>query len=121
MINFQEPGRPITGKRRGWVPIAAELHPILTRVVAEAVSDYYLDKPKLPDSVFAAAVKKSGVKGVTAHVLRHTFATWAAQDGVPLYTIAGILHDTIATVEKHYAHHCPENARVALNRRMLAA
>jgi len=121
MINFQEPGRPITGKRRGWVPIAAELHPILTRVVAEAVNGYYLDKPKLPDCVFCAAVKRSGVKGVSAHVLRHTWATWAAQDGVPLYDIAGVLHDTLATVEKYYAHHAPEHLRGAVNRRMLAA
>ena len=121
MINFQEPGRTVTKKRRGWVPIAAELYPILQRVMSEATSVYYMDRPTPINDPFKAAAKRSGVAGVTPHVLRHTWATWAAQDGVPLYTIAGVLHDTIATVEAHYAHHAPGHLRGAVNRRMLAA
>lgn len=121
MINFRAPGEPMTKKRRGWVPIAAELYPILLRARRERVSDFYLDRKTEPAGAFRNAVRRSGVKGVTPHVLRHTWATWAAQDGQSLYVIAGVLHDSVKTVEQHYAHHCPDHLRGAVNRRILAA
>ena len=55
--------------------------------------------------------------GLTRHALRHTGATLAAQDGVPLFTIAGMLGDSLETTEKHYAHHHPDYLRAAVNRR----
>lgn len=121
MINFQDPGRKRTKKRRGWVPIGAELHPILVRAKREATGPHFLDRPLEPRHPFRAAAKRAKVDKVSPHVLRHTWATWAAQDGVSLFEIAGVLHDTLATVEKNYAHHCPEHLRGAVNRRMLAA
>lgn len=121
MVNFQEPGRKRTKKRRGWVPIGEELYPILVRAKAERVSEWFLDQPRQPYHPFRAAAKRAGVEKVSPHVLRHTFAVWAAQDGVSLYAIAGVLHDTLATVERNYLHHCPEHLRGAVNRRMLAA
>ena len=53
---------------------------------------------------------------LTRHDLRRTWATLAAQDGVPMFQIAGMLGDTLETVEKHYAHHSPEYLRAAVNR-----
>jgi integrase len=117
LVDFAEPGRKVTKKRRGWVPIAAELLPILQRAYDERQGEFYLDAPRPPYHAFRRAVKRAGVKA-SPHVLRHTWATWAAQDGVPLYEIAGVLHDTITTVEKHYAHHCPDHLRGAVNRPM---
>jgi integrase len=52
---------------------------------------------------------------VTPHTFRHTWATWAAQRGVPLFEIAGMLGDTMKTVEKNYAHHHPDHLRGAVN------
>lgn len=121
LIDFAEPGRRRTRKRRGVVPIADELRPILERAWMERTSDLYLDITTPPLKAFKAAVKQAGLSGVTPHVLRHTWATWAAQDGVSLFDIAGVLHDSLATVEKTYAHHCPEHLRNAVNRRLLAA
>jgi hypothetical protein len=47
---------------------------------------------------------------VTPNVLRHTAATWWAQDGVALFEIAGNLgHTSLRMVERHYAHHHPDD------------
>jgi len=121
LINFQQPGRRLTKKRRGWVPIAAELMPILRRAYAERTTEFFLDKPTQPFHSFRAAVKRAGLADVSPHVCRHSWATWAAQDGVPLFEIAGVLHDSMATVERHYAHHTPQHLRGAVNRPMLVA
>jgi integrase len=48
---------------------------------------------------------------VVPHVLRHTFATWAVQSGVPLGKVAGALGTREAIVEAVYGHHSPERLR----------
>lgn len=120
MIDFQEPGRKRTHKRRGWVPIAAELHLLLVEARAQRVNDWFLDKPVDPQPLFVKAAEAAGLPDISPHVLRHSWAVWAAQDGVDLWKIAGVLHDTMATVEKTYLHHCPQHLRSAVNRRLVA-
>jgi len=149
MIDYRKPGERQTKKRRGLVPIANELKPILQRALRERMKDgdtlsaYVLDHPgeigKSFDtlmrqsarraSAIAAELEAAGEheKAVryaamaprflksTPHTLRHSWATLAAQRGVPLYDIAGVLHDTMTTVEKRYAHHCPNHLRSAVN------
>ena len=53
------------------------------------------------------ATIRAGLPGVTAHVLRHTAATWMAQRGVSLERIGAYLGNSAATVERVYAHHHP--------------
>lgn len=125
LIDFRTPGERVTKKRRGVVPIAAELRPILERSYKERTSDWLLDRPGEPYHEWRRAARRAGLYAdgkytVSPHVLRHTFATWAAQDGVSLYDIAGVLHDTLATVTKHYAHHSPNHLRSAVDRRILS-
>jgi len=57
---------------------------------------------------------------VTPHTLRHTWATLAARAGVPLFQVAGVLGDTLPTVMRVYAHHCPDHLRGAVNFRAQA-
>jgi len=76
--------------------------------------------PGLPDSpVFTVGRSAFGEamhalqapigKAVTPHVLRHTFASWAVQAGVPLVVVARVLgHATTATTEV-YAHLTPSH------------
>lgn len=45
--------------------------------------------------------------GFTNHTLRHTFASWLAQEDVQLLKIAALLGDTIETVARFYAHLLP--------------
>lgn len=53
--------------------------------------------------------------GYNPHDLRRTWATRAAQRGVDLWSIAGILGDSLAVVTKHYARHQPEHLRHAVS------
>ena len=64
---------------------------------------------------FAKAVQAAGLPGkVTPKTLRHTWATWAAQRGVSVWLIAGMLGDSVETVERNYMHHSPDHLRGAL-------
>lgn len=51
---------------------------------------------------------------VVFHTLRHTFASWLVQRGIPLYTVATLMgHSTIAMTER-YAHLAPDGLREAV-------
>lgn len=115
LIRLNPAGRRQTKKRRPPVPIADELRPVLERMLQEATSDYLLDHPGSVRVAFEKAVKRAGLEDVTPHTLRHTWATWAAQSGVDMWKIAGVLGDTLATVERTYAHHHPAFLRGAVN------
>ena len=121
MIHYHRAGDRRTKKRRPSVPISDSLLPILQRAYAERVNGYVLDTPQKLNAGLTAAAKRAGVAGVTPHVLRHTAATWMARRGVPLFTIAGVLGNTLAMVEKVYAKHCPEALADAVNRISLGA
>jgi integrase len=80
---------------------------VLERAYSERASVYVLDHPGDIRASFETLVKASGLKDVTPHVLRHTWATRAAQAGVPMREIADWLGDTIQTVERHYYKRSP--------------
>jgi integrase len=133
-IVHQNPrGRKQTKKRRSSVPMSNRLRSVLTRAFAEKTSEWVLDHKGSVRKAFEAAVDRAGLNPpkpgpnatpaqrrewrrnkVTRHTLRHTWATWAAQRGTPLWKIAGVLGDTYDTVEKNYLHHCPEHLRDAV-------
>lgn len=54
--------------------------------------------------------------GITPHTLRHTLASWMAQDDIQLMKIAAILGDTEETVRQHYAHLLPSDLDRSINR-----
>jgi integrase len=59
---------------------------------------------------FAAAVKTAGLsKQVTPHVLRHTAATWAMQNGADLWEAAGYLGMSVEMLQGVYGHHHPDH------------
>jgi len=48
------------------------------------------------------------------HTLRHTFASWLAIQGIPIYTIAKLMgHKSIAMSER-YSHLSPDSQRTAV-------
>lgn len=123
MIYLNPTGRRQTRKRRPPIPIADWFRPILEQILEEAKGKRLLNgesRNKLGrrrdiEGAFAKICEKAGLEGVTPHVLRHTWGTWAAQAGVPLADIGGVMGDDIETVYRNYLHHCPEHLRKAVN------
>lgn len=130
VIHLALPDRKQTTKRRASVPISRALRPVLERAYQERTGPIVLDHGAevwaAVQSVAARAgfgepqgVRKTGTKpkatGISPHVMRHTAATNMARRGVPLWKVAKILGDTLATVEKTYAKHCPDDLREAVD------
>jgi len=113
-IKLARNGEHRTKKRRPTVPISPALMPMLERAYKERTSDYVLDYPSSTFDGFKELVKEIGLSDVTPHTLRHTRAVHLAQDGVSLYDIAGLLGNSIATVEQNYLHHCPDHLAAVL-------
>jgi integrase len=53
---------------------------------------------------------------VVFHSLRHTFASWLAQAGEPLFTIAQLLGHSSLAMTARYSHLAPDNLRQAAQR-----
>lgn len=104
-IDYREPGRKRTKKRRVPVPIDPALRPILERAYAERGNDPYV----VPGGVStrktrARAARVAGVPDATAHTFRHTWGTRKALEGVAPAIIAAMMGDSIATVLRNYVH-----------------
>lgn len=50
---------------------------------------------------------------IVFHSLRHTFASWLVQKGVPLYTIATLMGHSTLEMTQRYAHLAPDNMKAA--------
>jgi integrase len=114
-IDFNVPGRKRTKKRRAVVPISQALMPVLRRMFEQRVNEYVLDTDSEVGRLVERIAQRAGIADVTPHVLRHTAATHMARRGVPLWIVAKVLGDTIATVERIYAKHAPEDLRGAVD------
>lgn len=114
MIRFDLIG-PKTKKRRVAVAMSDELFEELKGFRGADPEDYVLGHPGAIRKAFGTVCRKAGLVDVTPHTLRHTWATWRCQQGWPLWDVAGVLGDSLATVESVYAHHCPEHSRAIVN------
>ena len=115
-INLNPAGRVQTKKFRPVVPISKALLPILIRAKNEGINEFVLHNSSGLYLSFVRAVKRAGLgNDVVPHILRHTYATWAAQRGVPMDHIAGVLGDSVATVDKVYRKHVPDFLRDAVD------
>lgn len=52
-------------------------------------------------------------KKVVFHTLRHTFASWLVQKGVPLYTVAQLMGHSAIEMTMRYSHLAPDSLRSA--------
>ena len=118
-IDFNEPGRARTNKRRAIIPIPRRLRTFLVLARDRSNGDRVFGVANIAKS-FGTAARRAGLPAVTMHVLRHTTGTWLAQAGVPLWQVAGWLGHTMSRTTELYAHHHPDHfaaARQALDTR----
>ncbi len=77
------------------------------RVASDALVFASRRRPDLPytfESVWATALKRAGIKDFRFHDLRHTCASYLAQDGASLLEIADVLGHRQLSVTKRYSH-----------------
>ena len=73
---------------------------------------------------FDRVVKKLGFNNgvinkndrIVAYSLRHTFASWLVQKGVPLYTVAKLMGHSTTTITERYAHLAPSDMSQAIEK-----
>lgn len=118
LIDYRKPGRPETKKRRTVAPMTPMLRRMLLHAKKHSRSDHVISWAGEPvgriAKAFIAHAKAAGLKGVTPHVLRHTFASWAVRKGVPIYTVGKALGQTVASTTSRYAKLAPEDVRAAM-------
>lgn len=70
------------------------------------------EKPVLSnDHWFKPALKAAGISDFKWHDLRHTFASWLVQEGVPLDRVSKLLGHKSLTMTMRYAHLAPSQLR----------
>lgn len=114
IIHFLPDGEQQTRKRRASVPMSRRLRAALWDAYGKRTNQWVLGSPAKINQPLARVVARSGVNGVTPHVLRHTAATHMARRGTPLWIIAQVLGNTLEEVERTYAKYQPEFARSAV-------
>jgi site-specific recombinase XerD len=67
-------------------------------------------------SSLANAARKAGLKGVSAHVLRHTFASHAIMNGMDINTLKELMGHGSITVTQIYTHLSPKHKAAAINK-----
>ena len=51
---------------------------------------------------------RTGLQGVSPHVMRHTFVTHALQNGHPPALVAQVVGDSVTTIMQTYSHEIPQ-------------
>jgi integrase len=117
MIDFQEPDRRITSKRRSVVPMNANLLPVLETAHLARQSDYvveYFGKP-VPTGLrwsFRRLCERAGLNWVpTPHHIKHSVASWFAMERVPIDQAADWLATDPRTLRRVYRKFDPTYLR----------
>lgn len=117
----------IKDRETRFVPLTRQFRDFLREYLAGKERDSFALKPNVqhgkgtyrydfhrPYNDFMTAKQ---VRWVTAHVMRHTFASLLVQAGVSIFKVARWMGDGVEVVEKHYAHLAPQDQDIE---RMLA-
>lgn len=120
-INFIDPNRAQTNKRRGQVPIieGSDLYYMLSEARAAAQTDYVVEhngKPvKSVRHAIEVAGQRVGIDYLTPHILKHSACVWMAEDGVPLADIADLTVTDIKTIMDNYMIFTPARGQRAVS------
>jgi len=106
-------------KRRPIIPIFDEIRPTVERLMKKhADSEYLFGDPNDMYRPFVNHLTASGLaEKAFPHVMRHSRATHLLQAGVDIYTVARLLGDSVATVERVYGHHSTDYMAATIRQR----
>jgi integrase len=118
IIHLGTSGQSPKAKRRPVVPINQTLMAALQEAKRGALTDFVVEWSGRPvKSVkkgLAAAGKRCGLPWVTAHVFRHSAASWMAEAGISMDRIASFLgHSDSRITARVYAKFSPDYLRDA--------
>ena len=115
VIDFQEPGRPITKKRRAVVPVDAKVLAVLSTAKELATCDHVIEwhGAKIKNDVRTSMEKAGARAGVfcTPHILKHTAISNFASLGYTVDDIAEFTETSPDVVRKVYRHVNPQTLR----------
>lgn len=118
LIDFRKPGRPITKKRRTVTPMTRKLRRMLLHAQRQTNGRHVItwagERIDRVAKACIAAAERADVKGFSPHVLRHTFASWAVQRRVSIYTVGKALGQTVASTTERYAKLAPDDVLAAM-------
>ena len=111
-----------TGKMRV-VPMSDRVHELLTEMKAEENCAYVFNyehrklNRSYVDHKFRDYRRAAGLaEDVTFHSLRHTFATWLVQKGVPIFEVQKLLGHSDIKVTQIYSHLAASDLHSVVNK-----
>jgi len=75
-----------------------------SRLVLSSPTGLPLDYSTMREQHFMPALASAGIGHTRLHDLRHSYASWLAQQGIPLHVIQGLLGHGSVTVTERYSH-----------------
>lgn len=106
-IDYRDPRRPETKKRRVPVPMSSRLHLLLAMLRLKAQPADAVVGP-VTQYAWKKFVTWAGFPDLTRHDLRRTGISCAIARGVDLLKVAQMAGDDLATILKHYARFAPD-------------
>lgn len=111
-IDFNEPGRELTKKRRTVTPIGptviAALRDALQYAETESVIEYMARPVKSVKKAFKKAAADAGVSWASPHVLKHSVISWLSEDGLVIENISELTATDERTVKRIYRKFSPD-------------
>lgn len=95
-------------KRKPVIPIHPEIRSDIEKLLDETKTEFLFGDDRDMYRVYSEHMASLGLDVTNPHAMRHSRATHLLQAGVPIYDVAKLLGDTVATVERVYGHHQPE-------------
>lgn len=104
-IDFRDPRRKISKKRRVKTSIVDWLKPVLAEACAgKAPTDLVMGPGSSIGPEFKRVLAKAGIseKGVRCHSIRRSFIMWSLVSGAKLLEVAAAVGDSLTTLERSY-------------------
>ena len=117
ILQLNPEGRQQTTKFRPTIPMSDKLIFMLKKIYPFRKNELILDSKTEITHGLKRIIKDLGLPEETSpHTFRHTWATHASEDGVPIKKIAQFLGDAPETVRKSYEHLQPDFLKDVINR-----